>query len=265
MSSKLLETLPLKKIREKYDDVNISLEQINKKYEETLELIKRICYINRLLHDEDDIDYGPYIEISAQRSFIQIVHAPPDKESAHYLKKYTFNANSQIIFDRQNDIITAFYIPEELEYVELDNTHHHDLIAYYDSSYEDQILENILAESKTLPLQHDKTRLEHILWLSKKENEYTSHNQDTEIYIDGKLYKRVLLLQPCINLCSCQFSKFYLRAEQKYSDLSLYVEFAVLSCDVRQTLMSQDTYYYAPSTNKIYRDSRNGYIENIHQ
>ena len=260
MSVKLLESLPLKKLRERYDDIvkiiypprsisrvvyhiksgtieNISLEQINKRYEKTFEIIKYLCYDNKILRT-----------VKYDDTLINLYH---EQQSSQYLTKLTCDKDFEIplyVNIQQNgNIVTAFYFPKELKYAELweDDI----LIAYYGSDNY-QTLEDILEESKNL--QYDETSLEHILYLSRQEQEQFTHNQEKEIYIDDILYKRVILLQPCINICSNSNYRFYLKIPPEYAKLSIYAESNTPEHRYLTYIKGIDTYYYAPSTNIIY-------------
>jgi hypothetical protein len=220
MSSKLLLKLP----------ITVG-DELRKLYEEHAQSIKNLCYVNSILHNSElnsDASINFMIEVHKKsykeaRQFCQYVQnlEQSNKKSQPILEKYILEKITPIE-RKANDFVTAFYIPENLTYLKLLAN---DLVIYtYENKYIDIPIEDILHEHKFLPLQHDVTRLENILWECNQYDAKKMHNQQDEIIVDGITYKRIIPIQPCLPLSELLYQIIKIEVYDEDIGNCIYIE-----------------------------------------
>jgi hypothetical protein len=235
MSGKLLLRLPA--------NLNVSCnDNVRKEYEKYAKHILYVCYTHRTLYDSERIN-----DISeGMKSLANLCYH--HKTADCRLVKYTLSNISAYL--KNVDIVTAFYVPETLSYFKLSygNTY----IAQYINTEYNIPIEIILDEHKEIPLQHDITRIEHILWLSKQTDSeaYQKHNQEEELIIDNVKYKRIILIHPCIPIYEL-ISKIYMSSSDKDIGTDIYVEQVILDQDIRNVYYNKFDILYRYDYNEL--------------
>ena len=113
-------------------------------------------------------------------------------ESAQLLMKCTTDNENKIKLKREIDVITAFYVPENIKWLKV--IANGSCIGEFNGSPNEPELEEILRQSWLVPGSED-SHLEYILWLSQQGKIGFVHNQEKTIEIDGVNYNRLIFIQ----------------------------------------------------------------------
>lgn len=135
-----------------------------------------------------------------------------------------------------NEIITAFYIPENLEWLKLfcikytDIIKYDDLImiGYYEKGYDpygegiNSSLESILERSKDFSFleEYGEIELKHVLENSKKRLLISNEYEGKNIEIEGIKHKRVTLVHPAFT----RFPEYYIFFVEISEDSRIFIE-----------------------------------------
>ncbi len=136
--------------------------------------------------------------------------------------------NGKASLSRNVDVITAFYVPDDLKWMEVEGGGV--LLGRYTGKYSEIDVEEILRQSHEIPEQDD-TFLEYILWRHRKGKRGRAHSQAEEITIDGQVYKRAIYMHPLLPLIQCQFHEIKVFLSEV--DRPFYIEGNLLDTDER--------------------------------
>ena len=130
------------------------------------------------------------------------------------------NDKGDIKFTRAYDVVTAVYVPEDLQSLHI--IRNGGKIAEYTSGNSvTHDLDQILAESWTVPESEDESALEYILWVSRQGKIGFIHNQEETINLGGQTFKRLIVVQPYLPMAAILYSDAWLRTEP---GVTLYLE-----------------------------------------
>lgn len=164
-------------------------------YLKGVELIKRLNVSKFILNEEADLEsYGKHTMSGSTepRGYLTKMQISPQVHFNHI----------KIIPNNITHIITAFYIPEECERVNLystafkfmeNNREHFNVPSKYEGKNKE--LDVILNESRILP---SETPLENLLCTSQTLIDDQFFYQQNSIIIEGCIYKRIVLCHPVV-------------------------------------------------------------------
>nr|QBK85790.1 MAG: hypothetical protein LCMAC101_03850 [Marseillevirus LCMAC101] len=225
MASKLREDLPSRPDR-RYDRETIKIfNEHRKEYRENVKLAKSLYGSIAAIIDEDCDQYEGETKMfimmvkSGKNGQMLIKHSPKEKNGEYFIR-----------LNRKADIITAFYIPKDLEWMKF--TTNQMTIGTFCGEPIEIDLETILAESLTVPDVNDHF-LEIILWKSRQGKYGVAHSQEEELTIDGVTYKRVIFIQPMFPLTSTPFCDHYIYLSDKRD---IYIETGMALTELRNEL-----------------------------
>ena len=135
----------------------------------------------------------------------------------------------QIRVTGEIDCITAFYIPEDLEYFSF-RVNKYELEVYRGDPVEVD-LEMLLRESLNVPLIPQESFWEVVLWKSRQEKYGMAHTQEPVIEIDGIKYKRVIFIQPYFPVSCSPFSDTIILINEKRD---IYILKEIFSIVIRE-------------------------------
>jgi hypothetical protein len=139
---------------------------------------------------------------------------------------------------RDNDFITAFYIPRDLKWFELFGNGQS--FGVFNGNHHEIDIELLLQQSFTIP-QSDPNYLEYILWRHRNGKRGRGHSQESEITIDGQVYKRVMFVQPFLNMVSCPFTNIEAKLSE---DRPFYIETSIADTATRDLLCEDPGVYW---------------------
>ena len=154
-------------------------------------------------------------------------------ESAQLLMKCTTDNENKIKLKREIDVITAFYVPENIKWLKV--IANGSCIGEFNGSPNEPELEEILRQSWLVPGSED-SHLEYILWLSQQGKIGFVHNQEKTIEIDGVNYNRLIFIQPMLPICMCMFAHIDIYTSDP---CNVYLEVSICS-DLRGKMMRSD-------------------------
>jgi hypothetical protein len=188
MASKLREDLPSRPDRT-YDKETIKIfNDRRKEYRENVKLAKSFYGSVAAIVDED----SERIE-GTSKMFMMMIKTGKNAQLLVKFSPIEECGKYRINLVKSMDVITAFYIPEDLEWMKF--TANEMTIGTFCGEPVEIDLERILADSLTVPEVNDHF-LEIILWRSRQGKYGIAHSQEKELIIDGITYKRVIFIQP---------------------------------------------------------------------
>lgn len=209
MASKLREDLPTKPDR-RYTREMIKIFNENRKdYHNEVEKAKKMYGNIAMIVDEDCDTFSGSIKGFMMMAKNQGKHAQLLLKKSPSSMKGDLHA---IMLTRNIDVITAFYIPEDIEYFSID---FNGLRLTYTGTPIEIDLEVLLKESLSLPLIPDENFWEVILWKSRQEKYGMAHTQEPIMEIDGIIYKRVIFIQPYFPISCVPFNDATLLLSEK--------------------------------------------------
>lgn len=159
---------------------------------------------------------------------LTMLHFMQKKSIGQQLVKYVINDTCALKIPSSFDVITAFYIPED---VKISLKANDDTIAEFFQEYPIQDLQDVLDESWTIPKE---ISLEQLLEISNIGNTGFIYNQDPEITIGGCKYIRTLLLHPFIPYSSAML---WVSLELQASEpCDVYIEMNMLHAELRRMI-----------------------------
>lgn len=226
-------------------------EKIRAEYVDGVNLIKelyknKVCVIN----DAPEFDQTEDIANTLDTYYVDVISKIAEfnyTKNMQSLTKVTPHLENEVYIlklSRSFNIITALYVPEDCNNICL---YINDMkMAEYKSDYKqaEPDIEVILQESKVIPPSKDD--IEYILWLSKKGRTGYIHSQEEKITINGQIYKRVILLQPAIPLCSMYWCDNYIIVPDSRD---IYVE-SIYICELVK-MLNENWICFSPYMNEL--------------
>lgn len=167
--------------------------------------------------------------------FLILNTAKDESRNGVELVEQKYKRDARTTVDRCADLISAFYFPENTEWVNVYIGGQ--LVAKYSNGrMHCADLEDLLQKSWQLPEISDKN-IDYILWNSSNlPSSQKSHGFEDEKVIDGQVYKRMVLVHPFIPLISLQFHAVQVETLERetffiegiYLDVEMRDRFAVM-------------------------------------
>jgi hypothetical protein len=228
MASTLRENLPSRPNRIYDREAIQTFDENRREYRENVKMTKSLYGSMAAIVDED----SEQIE-GVCKMFIMMTKTG---KNAQLLIKYSPKEEGdeyRIKLNKNVDVITAFYIPKDLEWMKFYSGGA--LIGTFCGEPVEIDLERILAESHTIPEVNDHF-IEIILWKSRQGKIGVSHSQEKELVIDGVTYKRVIFVQPMFPITSTVFHEIYILLSDKRD---IYLETGITQSDLRAKLLNE--------------------------
>lgn len=212
MRNKILTDLPIIKVLH-------SFEELKAQYNESVEIAKKF-YVNHIpilkRTPENTLTIEERMTILLYKNNSDIVQSLTNYQTVIDSSLDTEYSPVYSIDLPTIDFITAFYIPEHVEWIELI-----DYIGYYtpvidrwSRTFTHQDLNDLLEESRSIPKPRDFSIFE----------EETYYAQESEIIIDGIKYIRVIPVQPFLPIGKCNCSDLRIVTGEK---CNIYIEMAI--------------------------------------
>lgn len=229
MSSKLLEELPVTEHEPR-------IKKYRESYRKNAAMVKSL-YGDRAFIAEDDHhgrQDGAGDFKGSMKAIMMLVLSK--KKISQMLVKLKLDNSYVAVIRREYDLISAFYVPEDIKYVKLVCSGY--VLGKYRGRFRDRSLEEIVTEAHTLPATHELTNLEYILWMSRQGKIGFTHNQEEFINIDGKVYRRLIFVQPVLPVCQCMYSKVEIISSD---NRPIYAECLMCSQEIRRHYIENQT------------------------
>ena len=194
MSCKLREDLPHRGANWSRDDIALFNEH-RAKYKEGVQLAKSFYGDRAFIAGEESAT------VEGCMKLLTMMMNQGDSIAQLLMKCDT--KDNKIALTRSYDVITAFYVPEDIKWLKVDSNG--SILGEFHGKYIEVDLDEVLRQSWTVPSSEDSSHLEYILWVSRQGKIGFVHNQEEIIDIDGVRYNRLIFMQPMIPVAQCLF------------------------------------------------------------
>lgn len=223
MSSKLREDLPYSK-KEWGDRAVEIFNQWRDDYKQGVKVAKKFYGDRAFIADGESLNHN-----STTKLLMMMVEQ--GAKIAQLLVKSTTNTANIIKLTRAYDVITAFYVPEDVEWLKVISNGL--TIGWFHGRYRELDLEDLLEQSWSMPESADESFLEYILWVSRQGKIGFVHNQEEDIEIDGVNYRRLIFMQPMLPIVQCAFTEVTIETS---GPCTVYLEVSTCEGELRANL-----------------------------
>lgn len=205
-------------------------------YQKSVDMAKTFLGDRAFMLDEESRDRG-YMAL-----FIMMIKQ--EKKTGQLLIRHTTDDTGKFRISRTVDIITAFYIPENIQWVKLMADFNNITCSEWinDEKPDEKELEEVLEESRTVPETFD---LERLLEFSRQGNVGFIYNGEDTISIDGVRHYRVVLVHPFIPLHWLSYDNLILEMN---THCTFYIESVMVDSKIISDISRQELLLWSDMT-----------------
>jgi hypothetical protein len=187
---------------------------------------------------------------SVMLSYNSLRNESPGTQVMQLMHRYHLRMNIRICLDLDLDIITAFYIPKDLEYFKI----YINRVVVATCRIDDQPsveLEELLRCATEVPAD----ALENLLGLARGTDSDHSLDHRSEMTIEGVDYRRVVPIHPFIPFLGMyMYYSIYIEAG---SPCTVYYEGSTIHSEARNSYQKLHNILYSPTTDTVLRNGCN--------